>query len=80
VIGGYLAYFFLDFYSHNAATYSHTDWILGLGAVYAISAFGRAACAVWFFKLKDPVKYPDTLTGVIRKALKRWREGRWTPD
>ena len=33
VIGGYLGYFFLDFYSHNAATYSHTDWILGLGSI-----------------------------------------------
>jgi MFS family permease len=80
VIGGYLAYYFLDFYSHHAVTYSHADWIMGLGAVYVISAVGRIACAAWFFKLKDPVKYPDTLTGVIRKAFKRWRAGRWSPD
>lgn len=65
IIGGYLAYYFLDYYGGN--------WVLGLGAVYAISAFGRAACSVWFFKLKDPVKYPDTLRGVIRKALARYR-------
>lgn len=71
VIGGYLAAYFLDRFGG--------DWILGLGAVYAISAFGRAACAVWFFKLKDPVKYPDTLWGVTKKTLKRWRELRWYP-
>lgn len=64
VIGGYLAYFFLDYYGG--------DWVLGLGAVYAISAFGRAACSVWFFKLKDPVSYPDTLRGVLRKAFSRY--------
>lgn len=65
VIGGYLAFFFLEYYGGN--------WVLGLGAVYAISAFGRAACSVWFFKLKDPVSYPDTLTGVMRKAVARYR-------
>jgi MFS family permease len=66
VIGGYLAMFFLEYYGGN--------WVLGLGAVYAVSAFGRAACSVWFFKLKDPVKYPETLTSVIRKTFKRWRD------
>ncbi len=65
IIGGYLAFFFLEYYSG--------DWVLGLGAVYAISAFGRAACSVWFFKLKDPVSYPETLTGVLKKALSRYR-------
>jgi len=71
VIGGYMAWFFLNYY--------HGDWVLGLGAVYAVSALGRAACSVWFFKLKDPVTYPDTLTGVIKKTFKRWREHRWSP-
>ncbi len=71
IIGGYLAWFFLNYYDG--------DWVLGLGAVYAVSALGRAACAVWFFKLKDPVTYPDTLTGVIKKMFKRWRERRWSP-
>jgi MFS family permease len=65
IIGGYLAYFFLNQYGG--------DWIFGLGAVYAISAFGRTACAMWFFKLKDPVKYSDTLSGVIKKTLVRWK-------
>ncbi len=65
IIGGYLAYFFLGYYGGN--------WVLGLGAVYAISAFGRAACSVWFFKLKDPVRYPDTLRGVLKKAFARYR-------
>jgi len=65
IIGGYLAFFFLEYYGG--------DWVLGLGAVYAISAFGRAACSAWFFKLKDPVKYPDTLRGVMRKAVSRYR-------
>jgi MFS family permease len=80
IIGGYLAYFFLNFYSRNAAIYSHADWIMGLGAVYVISAVGRIACAAWFFKLKDPVKYPETLTGVIRRTFKRWRTGHWSHD
>jgi MFS family permease len=66
IIGGYLAFFFVEYFSGN--------WILGLGAVYAISAFGRAAGAVWFFKLKDPVKYPETLTSLTRKTLGRWRK------
>jgi len=64
IIGGYLALYFIDRYGG--------DLVLGLGTVYAISAFGRAACAVWFFKLKDPVSYPDTLTGVVRKGVRRW--------
>ncbi len=71
IIGGYLALYFLDYFGG--------DWVLGLGMVYAVSAVGRAACALWFFKLRDPVKYPDTLTGVTKKALKRWRESRWSP-
>jgi MFS family permease len=65
VIGGYLAVFFLDFYAQNM--------VLALGAVYAISAFGRGACSVWFFKLKDPVEYPYTLRGLIRDWWKRQR-------
>jgi len=65
IIGGYLGYYFLEYYGGN--------WILGLGAVYAISAFGRAACSIWFLKLKDPVKYPMTLTQVIKATLGRWR-------
>jgi len=71
IIGGYLGGYFLDYYGGN--------WVYGLGAVYAISAFGRAACSVWFFKLKDPVKYPSTLTDVIRQTVKRWRDRRWSP-
>jgi MFS family permease len=71
IIGGYMAWFFLDYY--------HGDWVLGLGVVYAVSALGRAACAIFFFKLKDPVTYPDTLTGVIKKMFKRLRERRWSP-
>lgn len=65
IIGGYLGLYFLEYYGHN--------WILGLGAVYAISAFGRAAGAIWFLKLKDPVKYPETLSGVVKKWYRRWR-------
>ena len=65
VVGGYLALFFLDFYAQNL--------VLALGAVYAISAFGRGACALWFFKLKDPVAYPYTLTGLMRDWVKRQR-------
>ena len=71
IIGGYLGYYFLEYYGGN--------WILGLGAVYVISAFGRAACSIWFLKLKDPVKYPMTLTQVIRSTLRRWRSSRWLP-
>jgi MFS family permease len=71
VIGGYMAWFFLQYY--------HGDWVVGLGAVYAVSAFGRAACSVWFFKLKDPVKYPSTLTAVVKARWKSWRENRWLP-
>jgi len=71
IIGGYLAFFFLDYYGGN--------WVLGLGAVYAVSALGRAACAVWFFKLKDPVVYPMTLTKVMKDAFRRWRARRWSP-
>jgi len=67
IIGGYLAYFFLEYYGG--------DWVLGLGAVYAVSAFGRAACSIWFFKLKDPVTYPETLTGLMKKMFRRWKSG-----
>ena len=45
--------------------------VLSSDGYYCVS-FGRAACAVWFFKLKDPVSYPDTLRGVLRKALSRY--------
>ncbi len=65
VLGGYLAVFFLDFYAQ--------DLVLALGAVYAISAFGRAACALWFFKLEDPVKYPATLRGLMKDWFRRQR-------
>jgi hypothetical protein len=65
VMGGYLAVFFLDFYAQ--------DLVLALGAVYAISAFGRAACAFWFFKLEDPVKYPSTLRGLMNDWYRRQR-------
>jgi MFS family permease len=65
VVGGYLALFFLDFYGQNM--------VLALGTVYAISAFGRGACAMWFFKLKDPVEYPYTLRGLIRDWVTRQR-------
>jgi len=65
VVGGYLALFFLDFYGQNM--------VLALGAVYAVSAFGRGACAIWFFKLKDPVEYPYTLRGLMRDWVKRQR-------
>ena len=71
ILGGYLALIFLD--------YNGGNWVLGLGAVYAISAIGRAACSVWFFKLKDPVEYPETLTSVTKKAIKRWRDRHWSP-
>jgi MFS family permease len=64
IIGGYLALFFQNYYAG--------ELVLGLGAVYAISAVGRAAGALWFLKLKDPVKYPDTLRGVIKRNLRRW--------
>lgn len=64
IIGGYLAFYFLEYYD---------DLVLGLGAVYAISAVGRIVGAFFFLKLKDPVKYPDTLRGVIRKWYARWR-------
>lgn len=69
VVGGYLALYFQDLYGGNL--------VLALGVIYAISAFGRIAGAVWFLKLKDPVKYPSTLTAEIRKAFKRWRASRW---
>lgn len=66
ILGGYLAVFFLDFYAQ--------DLVLALGAVYAISAFGRAACAIWFLKLEDPVKYPNTLRGLMKEWFRRQRD------
>ena len=60
-------------------TYYPDNYVFALGAVYAVSAFGRAACSVWFFKLKDPVKYPSTLTAVVKARWKSWRENRWLP-
>jgi len=71
IIGGYLALYFLDYYEQ--------DWVLGLGAVYTISTFGRAACAVWFLKLKDPVQYPETLRSISKKTLRRWKENLLSP-
>ncbi len=71
VIGGYLAMFFITHYPDN--------YVIALGSVYAVSAFGRAACSVWFLKLKDPVKYPSTLTAVVKARWKSWRESRWLP-
>jgi len=69
IIGGYLASFFLDFYGG--------DLVVALMAVYAISAFGRAACSFWFFKLKDPRQYPKTLTQVMKEAIARWKSRKW---
>ena len=71
VIGGYMALLFLEYY--------HGNLVVGLGAVYAVSAFGRAACSVWFLKLKDPVEYPSTLTAVVKARWKSWRGSRWSP-
>ena len=76
IIGGYLALFFENYYGpignlNDPA--SKPTLILALGAVYGISAVGRAICSVWFLKLKDPVKYPETLRGVVKKMLRRWR-------
>ena len=68
VIGGYLALFFQNYYAESL--------VVALGAVYAISAVGRAIGALWFLKLKDPVKYPETLTGIIKRTLRTWRLGR----
>jgi len=79
VIGGYMAYYFLEHYGDFINDEYLGDWRVGLGVVYAISAFGRAACSIWFLKLKDPVEYPDTLLGVMKKRLKRWRDSRWSP-
>lgn len=73
VLGGYLALFFIDRYPDPR------DLPLALGMVYLISAFGRAACSVWFLKLKDPVQYPDTLTNVVRRTLHRWKESLLSP-
>jgi MFS family permease len=67
IMGGYLGVFFLDFYGQNL--------VLALGAVYAISAFGRGVCAMWFFKLKDPVTYPHTMRSLIRDWGRRHLKG-----
>jgi len=69
IIGGYLAMFFLSYYGGNL--------VLALGAVYAISAVGRASCALWYLKLRDPVQYPKTLRSLVRETLARWRARRW---
>lgn len=71
VIGGYLALFFLDIYLQNL--------VIALGAVYAISAFGRGICALWFFKLKDPVKYPFTLSQLTRAWFRGLKGGERRP-
>jgi DHA1 family multidrug resistance protein-like MFS transporter len=68
VIGGYLALLFQNYYVG--------ELVVALGAVYAISAIGRAAGAIWFLRLKDPVKYPETLRGVLKKGFHRWRLSR----
>ncbi len=73
ILGGYLALFFIDRYPNPS------DLPLALGLVYLISAFGRAICSMWFLKLKDPVQYPETLTGVTKKTLKRWKESLLSP-
>lgn len=65
IIGGYLAFYFQQYYAG--------ELVVAFGAVYAISAIGRTVGAFAFMKLKDPVKYPQTLTGVIRGTLRRWR-------
>ena len=82
VIGGYLAAFFMDWLVPAIeGSEAYVDQlILALGAVYAISAFGRAAGAIWFIKLKDPVKYPETLMSVTRKTLKRWKKNIFSPS
>jgi MFS family permease len=64
IIGGYLALFFLSYYGG--------DLVLALGAVYVISAVGRAACAIWYLKLKDPVQYPKTLRSLIKETIGGW--------
>jgi hypothetical protein len=69
IIGGYLAFFFQNYFGPG-------QLVVALGAVYAISAVGRAAGALWFMKLRDPVKYPQTLRGVIKGAFYRWRISR----
>lgn len=71
ITGGYLATFFIDYYGGNL--------VVGLGAVYAISAFGRMVGAMWFLKLKDPVQYPSTLSRVVKDAITRWRSRWWSP-
>jgi len=69
IIGGYLAFFFQNYFGPG-------ELVIALGAVYAISAVGRMAGALLFMKLKDPVKYPQTLRGVIKGAFYRWRINR----
>jgi len=78
VIGGYLAAFFINRINIDGDLTAN-DLVIALGAVYAISAFGRAASSIWFLKLKDPVKYPETLMSVSRKTLKRWKESLLSP-
>lgn len=65
IIGGYLAWYFQDYYAG--------DLILALGALYAISAIGRLAGSIWFLKLKDPVKYPTTMTAIVKARLRSMR-------
>ena len=66
IIGGYLAFYFQHLYGPG-------QLVVALGALYAISAVGRAVGSIWFLKLKDPVKYPQTLTGVVKRVINRWR-------
>lgn len=82
IIGGYLAAFFMDriITATDPTSGAYTSQlIVALGAVYAISAFGRVAGSVWFFKMRDPVKYPETLTSVTKKTLKRWKQNLLSP-
>lgn len=62
ILGGYMAWFFQKYYGG--------DLLLALGAIYSISAVGRIAGSIWFLKLKDPVKYPTTMTAIVRSRLK----------
>ncbi len=66
IIGGYLAWYFETLYG---------DLLLALSAIYAISAIGRLAGSIWFFKLKDPVHYPATMTSLVRKRMRSIMSG-----
>ncbi len=71
VIGGYLAFYFEQRYGFDGP-----GLVVALGVVYAISAVGRTVGSLFFLKLKDPVKYPKTLRGVIKERFSTWRLSR----